>query len=146
MRENQPMNTPPDGFTLDEPKQHYGEADSWYQLVGPLYHGEDNPPGTVRLCFYSERRYISSMNRVHGGMLSSFMDYVLFGTAASVWKGTSLATVSLNINFVSACPPDVWVIGTGEIVRAGKTMVFVNGEARADGRVIVHASGTFRGH
>ena len=78
-------------------------------------------------------------------MMSSFMDYVLFNTAASMWEGKSLATVSLNINFVSACPPGVWVFGTGEIIRAGKTMAFVSAEARANDRVIVHATGTFSG-
>ena len=77
--------------------------------------------------------------------MSSFMDYVLFSAAASNWHGESLATVSLNINFISACPPDVWVIGTGEVIRTGKTMAFVAGEASAEGRTIVQASGTFTG-
>ena len=138
--------SPPAGFELDDPFDNvYGKADSWYQLVGPLYRATDNQPGRVQLCFYSERRYISSMNRVHGGKMSSFMDYVLFGAAASSWEGTRLATVSLNLNFVSACPPDVWVVGTGEVIRSGKKMAFVSGEARAEGRVIVHATGTFSG-
>ncbi len=136
---------PPIGFELGEPNwSSFGDADSWYQLVGPLFHANNNGPGKVRLCFYSEKRYISSMNRVHGGMMSSFMDYVLFGTAHSAWADSPLATVSLNINFVSACPPNVWVIGSGEIVRSGKTMAFVSGEACAEDKVIVHATGTFR--
>lgn len=138
--------TPPIGFELDEPNgASYGDADSWYQLVGPLFHAKDNKPGLIRLCFYSEKRYISSMNRVHGGMMASFMDYVLFGAARSSWGGTKLATVSLNLIFVNACPPDVWIIGTGEVIRTGKTMAFVSGQARAEGQVIVHATGTFRG-
>ena len=138
--------SPPEGFELDEPDgASYGDADSWYRLVGPLYRSRTHNPGTSELCFFSEQRYISSMGRVHGGMMSSFMDYVLFGAAASSWEGTKLATVSLNINFVSACPPDVWVFGRGEVIRSGKSMAFVTGEARAEDRLIVHASGTFRG-
>ena len=138
--------SPPEGFAVDEATHpSYGEADSWYQLVGPLFHAQDNSPGTVRLGFFSEQRYISSMNRVHGGMLSSFMDYVLFTAAASSWEGTKLATVSLNLNFVSACPPDVWVIGSGEVIRTGRTMAFVSGQVMAQDRVIVHATGTFSG-
>ena len=137
---------PPDGFELDEPEDAaYGDADSWYRLVGPLFRERNGTPGLVRLSFFAEQRYISSMNRVHGGMMSSFMDYVLFGAASSVWHGRSLATVSLNISFVSACPPGVWIIGTGEVIRSGKTMSFVSGQARAEGKVIVQASGTFRG-
>ncbi|MBT4129271.1 MAG: PaaI family thioesterase [Candidatus Marinimicrobia bacterium] len=135
---------PPDGFVVDGSDLEHGKAESWYQLVGPLYHDGYNTPGNVRLAFYAERRYISSMNRVHGGKMSSFMDYLLFGTARSAWDGAALATVSLNINFISACPPDVWVIGYGSIVRAGKNMAFTTGEARVGEKVIVQATGTFR--
>lgn len=136
---------PPTGFSGDEvDDQPYGEADSWYRLVGPLYRADDNQPGAVRLCFYSERRYISSMGRVHGGKMASFMDYLLFSAASSQWSGSMLVTVSLNINYVGACPPDQWVIGTGSVLHAGRSMAFVSGEARADDKLIVQATGTFR--
>jgi len=135
---------PADFLQNDAEPEEFGQAESWYQLVGPLYYAADNAPGKVRLGFYSEQRYISSMNRVHGGKMSSFMDYVLFSTARSSWGESMLATVSLNINFVSACPPGVWVTGYGEVVRAGNSMAFVSGEARAEDKVIVHATGTFR--
>ena len=122
----------------------YGQAESWYRLVGPLYYAQEDEPGQKRVAFFAEQRYISSMGRVHGGKMSSFMDYLLFSTARAAWGETALATVSLNINFVSACPPGVWVYGKGEVVRAGKNMAFVTGEAIAEGRTIVHATGTFR--
>lgn len=32
----------------------------------------------------------------------------------------------------------------GEVVRAGKSMAFVSGDARFGDKVIVHATGTFR--
>ena len=136
--------TPPEGFSDLSAITEFGQAESWYQLVGPLFHAADNSPGKVRMGFYSESRYISSMQRVHGGMMSSFMDYLLFNTARSAWQGSGLATVSLNVNFVSACPPGVWVEGCGEIIRAGRNMAFVRGEASQEGKVIVHATGTFR--
>ena len=136
---------PPEGFQDDNSGiTEFGNAESWYQLVGPLFHAGDNQPGKVRMGFYSEPRYISSMSRVHGGMMSSFMDYVLFSTARSQWGAAGLATVSLNVNFVSACPPGVWVEGSGEVIRAGNTLAFVRGEARTDDKVHVHATGTFR--
>ncbi len=136
---------PPSGFLIDgSDQQQYGEAQSWYQLVGPLFYGEDNSAGQVRLGFFSEQRYISSMGRVHGGKMSSFMDYLLFSTARSMWEGSMLVTVSLNINFVSACPPDLWVTGYGEVVHAGRSMAFVSGVAKAQDKVIVQATGTFR--
>ena len=138
--------TAPPGYVLDEnPETTYGDANSWYQLVGPLCHATTDEPGNICMAFYSEQRYISSMKRVHGGMLASFVDYLLFGTARTAWgSDTALATVSLNINYVSACPPDVWVYGHGQTVRAGKNMAFVTGEVRAEDKVIVHANGTFR--
>jgi len=141
------MNTrqPPSGFvTDDDGQQDYGDADSWYQLVGPLHSSTNNKPGDVQLSFFSEKRYISSMGRVHGGKLSSFTDYLLFATARSTWGESMLATVSLNINFVSACPPDVWVIGHGKVVHSGGSMAFARGEIIANDKVIAQASGTFR--
>ncbi len=136
---------PPEGFDHDDPNQlRFGEASSWYALVGPLYYADDNAPGRIRMGFYSESKYISSMKRVHGGMMASFMDYLLYGTARSAWDGAALATVSLNVQYVSACPPDVWVEGIGTLIRAGKNVAFVSGEARTGEQVIVHATGTFR--
>ena len=136
---------PPRGFVTDDPPEtQFGEAQSWYQLIGPLFAAEDNEPGRVRLGFYSEQRYISSMGRVHGGKLSSFVDYLLFATARSTWEETMLVTVSLNINFVSASPPDVWVTGYGQSVHSGRSMAFVSGEVRANDKIIVQATGTFR--
>ena len=136
---------PPNGFVADDPPETtFGEADSWYQLVGPLFAAQDNKAGSVRLGFYSEQRYISSMGRVHGGKMSSFIDYLLFATARSTWEPTMLVTVSLNINFISACPPDVWVTGYGQSIHSGRNMAFVSGEAKANDKVIVQATGTFR--
>lgn len=136
---------PPQGFLDDHSGlSRFGEAESWYQLVGPLFHAGDNQPGKVRMGFHSEPRYISSMNRVHGGMMCSFLDYLLYNTAQSAWGDTALATISLNVNFVGVCPPDVWVEGYGKVIRAGKTMAFVSGEARAGDTVIVHGTGTFQ--
>lgn len=134
---------PPQGFEIDGADIKYGEAESWYQLVVPLYHHASNEPGEIRMAFYSEQRYISSLNRVHGGKLSSFTDYLLYTTAASTY-GAPVATVSLNMNFVSACPADEWVIGYGRIVRSGRNMAFTSGEVRVGDQVIVQATGTFR--
>lgn len=136
---------PPVGFNEDESGiTKYGAASSWYELVGPLYHAADNEPGLIRMGFYSEPRYISSMGRVHGGMMSSFMDYLLFNSAHSAWGETMLATVSLNINFVSACPANVWVLGHGRVIHAGNSTAFVTGEAWASDKVVAQATGTFK--
>ena len=136
---------PPSGFLNEDSNlTEFGDAQSWYQLVGPLFYAEDNEAGSVRLGFYSEQRYISSMGRVHGGKMSSFMDYLLFATARSTWEETMLVTVSLNINFVSACPPGLWVTGYGNVIHSGRSMAFVSGEARVEDKVIVQATGTFR--
>ena len=137
--------TPPEGFEPDNSNlEEFGQANSWYQLVGPLFHASDNKPGDVRMSFFSEQRYISSMGRVHGGKMSSFMDYLLFTSAHSAWGDTPLATISLTINFVSACPANVWVEGHGRVVRAGTEMAFVEGKVIAEGKPIVHGTGTFK--
>ncbi len=135
----------PEGFMEDSSGlESFGQAASWYQLVGPLFNATDNQPGNVRMGFFSEPRYISSMGRVHGGMMSSFMDYLLFNSAHSAWGNAMLATVSLNLNFVSACPAGVWVVGYGRVVHAGKNMAFVSGEAKAGEKTLVQATATFQ--
>ena len=135
----------PDGFIADDMvAASFGNSDSWYQLVGPLYFGTDNKPGDVRLCFYSDPKYISSMSRVHGGMIASFFDYLLFNAASSTWPGSPLATISLNVNYVTACDPGVWVMGHASAVHSGRNIAFTSGEVRAEEKVIAHATGTFR--
>ena len=137
--------TPPEGFEhFSTVTSDFGEADSWYQLVGPLFQADDNQAGAVRLGFHSEARHLNYLKQVHGGMMSAFMDYVLWTTARSVWPGAAVVTISMNIDFVAICPVDAWIVGTGDLIRAGKSVAFVKAAAVANGNVVVHATGSYR--
>jgi acyl-coenzyme A thioesterase PaaI-like protein len=139
------VRSPPDGFEhfgTDHPA--YADAGSWYQLVGPLYRRLAAPQGPVTLGFFSEPRHLNYLKQVHGGMMSAFMDYVLWSTARSVWPDAAVVTISMTVDFIAICPEGAWVTGEGELIRAGGTVAFVRAVARTGEGVVAHASGTYR--
>lgn len=119
-------------------------ADSWYQLIGPLYASIENAPATVTLGFFSQDRHLNYLKQVHGGMMSAFMDYVLWNTARTAWPGDGLVTISMTVDFVGACPGDTWISARGELIRAGGSIAFAKAAVEADGKVVAHATGSFR--
>ncbi len=137
---------PPSGFEhlVPERDHGFGAAETWYQLIGPLYRATENPRATLTLGFFSEDRHLNYLKQVHGGMMSAFMDYVLWNVARTAWPGDGLVTISMTVDFVGACPGDTWVSATGELIRAGGSIAFARASVEAAGKIVAHATGSFR--
>lgn len=88
-------------------------------------------------------RHCNRGGRLHGGMLTTFADMVL-GSAATRATGTPNVTVRLIVDFITPARRGAWVEGQARIVRAGRSLVFVEGELRVGHRDIATASGMFK--
>ena len=80
---------------------------------------------------------------VHGGMLTTFADIVL-AQAGLREVGGLIVTVRMVADFVAAGRLGAWVEGTARVRRRTRTLVFVDGELAASGRVLLTASGVFK--
>lgn len=131
--------TLPDGF---EPMRIGGE---FMRLNGPIFAKRD---GTRLLVgFRVEARHCNPMKMCHGGMLASFADMLLPVTAHAHSETVAhrfLPTINLQIDYLAPAPLGAWVQGEGQLLRATRSLVFVQGVASADGVPCLRASGIFK--
>jgi acyl-coenzyme A thioesterase PaaI-like protein len=109
---------------------------------GPFWHRMDEN-GRVQCAFRVENKHLNGMRNVHGGAFMSFADYCLFAIASSVLQGPGV-TVSFACEFLDAAREGELVEGTGEITRAGGSLIFLRGLLKSAERPLFTFSGTIK--
>jgi uncharacterized protein (TIGR00369 family) len=99
--------------------------------------------GQVRCAFRVEDKHLNGMRNVHGGAFMAFADYCLFAIAAPVLQGPAV-TVSFGCEFLDAAREGELVEGSGEIMRAGGSMIFMRGVLKSGERPLFTFSGTIK--
>jgi uncharacterized protein (TIGR00369 family) len=123
--------------------QMYDLQGTFDQVVGPFYFRPD-PDGRMRCAFRAEAKHMNAGHRMHGGCLMTFADIALFQIAYQEMEGASGVTVSLDSTFIDAAWVGELVEATGEVVRAGKSLIFVRGQIHAGERILMTWSGVIR--
>jgi uncharacterized protein (TIGR00369 family) len=100
--------------------------------------------GIMRLRFTARPEHLNSWNGIHGGVLMTLLDVALGSAARSLDVACiGATTVELKTNFLSAAT-DV-VLGEGRAQRAGRSLIFSEGELRRpDGVLVAKGTGTFK--
>ena len=100
--------------------------DPFEDQSGPFYfrEGED---GRVTTAFRAETKHMNGGGFMHGGCMMTFADFSLFAIAWKELADSRAVTVSLNGEFVGPARPGDLVTGSGEVVRAGGSLLFVRG-------------------
>jgi acyl-coenzyme A thioesterase PaaI-like protein len=109
---------------------------------GPFYHRMDDQ-GRIQCAFRIEPKHLNGAGNVHGGAFMSFADYCLFAIATPVLLGPGV-TVSFACEFLDAAREGELIEGSGEIMRAGASMIFLRGLLRAAERPLFTFSGTIK--
>jgi acyl-coenzyme A thioesterase PaaI-like protein len=109
---------------------------------GPFYHRMDDQ-GRIRCAFRVENKHLNGSKNVHGGAFMSFADYCLFAIARPVLQGPGV-TVSFACEFLDAAREGELVEGTGEITRAGGSLIFLRGILTSGERALFTFSGTIK--
>ena len=110
--------------------------------TGPFWHRMEDD-GRIRCAFRVEQKHLNGSGNVHGGCFMSFADYCLFALAAPVLHGPGV-TVSFAGDFLDAAREGELVEGTGEITRAGGSLIFVRGQLSSGERMLFTFSGTIK--
>ena len=118
----------------DEPFEH--------DTAGPFYfrHDEKGPVAAFR----AERKHMNGGGVMHGGCLMTFADFALFAIANKEMDGGYGLTVAFTSEFLDGPKVGEWVEARGEVLRAGRSLVFVRGIVTADGRPCLNFSGTLK--
>jgi uncharacterized protein (TIGR00369 family) len=101
-------------------------GDPYEDLSGPFYWRED-ADGSVRCAFRAEKKHMNGGGFMHGGCMLTFADYALFVIGRAALGDGYAVTVSLNGDFVGPANEGDLVEATGEIIRAGGSLVFIRG-------------------
>jgi len=117
-------------------------GDHFEDHAGPFYHRIE-PDGSIRCGFRVGPQHINGQGSLHGGAMLTFADYALWALA-EVTGGGSGVTVSLNGEFVGPAHLGERVEATGEVVRAGGSLVFLRGRMEAGGRAVMIFSGVLK--
>jgi uncharacterized protein (TIGR00369 family) len=139
------MGTPPDGF---EP--HFRKSavtDPWE----PLFSRRNAASVDIGLVLCEA--HCNSRGLVHGGVIAALADNAMglsFGAARQPTPGGDPAakagavTVSLAIDYLASAKVGQWMQITPRVLKAGRSMGFVDALVTADGVVIARANATFR--
>lgn len=123
--------------------------DPFEDLTGPFYFRQQ-PDGSVRCAFRAERKHMNGGGFMHGGCLMTFADCALFAIAHNhesdrePAEHSSGVTATLHGDFVSSVREGALVEATGEVVKAGRSLVFVRGMLTSDEQPLLSFSGVIK--
>lgn len=122
----------------------WGGVDPYESHAGPFFYKQDED-GTMRCAFIAEHRHLNAGGIVHGGCLMSFADMALFAVAWAELGSFQGVTLSLNAEFTAPGQLGDRLEATGEVVRSGKSIIFVRGQIRRPtGETCLSYSGIIR--
>jgi uncharacterized protein (TIGR00369 family) len=129
----------PEGF---KPRSFGG---GFIAVNGPLYVRKLKPG--IQLGFRVEPRHCNPMGVCHGGMMATFCDMLLPISAHYLSEAIGrrfLPTINLQVDFLAVSPLGAWVQGEAQLLRATRSMVFMQGLVTADGTNVARVSGIFK--
>lgn len=100
--------------------------DPFEDQSGPFYFREDEN-GRVTTAFRAETKHMNGGGFMHGGCMMTFADFSLFAIAWKELADSRAVTVSLNGEFVGPARPGDLITGTGEVIKAGGSLLFIRG-------------------
>ena len=120
--------------------QTWPEEPFEHDTAGPFYFSVDEK-GAVA-AFRAERKHMNAGGAVHGGCMMAFADFSLFAIAHEHIKDEYGVTVAFNSEFLSGPKEGAYIEARGEVLRAGKSIIFVRGIITGDGKPSLNFSGT----
>ena len=111
------------------------ETDPFENLTGPFYARRDET-GQMVCAFRAEQKHMNASGAMHGGCMATFADYAIFMLADKELEGSGSVTASLTTDFLDGAQAGDFVEATGEVTKAGGSMVFVRGVGRVGDRPI----------
>jgi acyl-coenzyme A thioesterase PaaI-like protein len=127
---------PPDGFAEMNRKGEY------WRMTGPYF--ERARENGVEQALLAAGKHANALGLVHGGMLSAFLDGLLFQAVKRTIGERSAITLHLSVDFLAAAKIGEWVIGESTVTRESLDIVFVEGRVHSAGRDVARASGLFK--
>ena len=121
---------------------HIVETTGFIHLIGPLW--QRLVDGDPEFALIAEDKHHNRRGLVQGGVLMTFADRTCGITARHVTGKQTMATIQLDVHFVESGKIGEVLISRPRVVRATRSLVFVNTEVTVDKRCIAMANGVFK--
>lgn len=117
-------------------------GDTAEDFTGPFFFSVDE--GKVLTAFRVKAQNCNAHKTAHGGVLMMFADYTLCIAAIDGGTEESVITVSCNNEFIGPAFEGDLVIGRGEVMRKGGSLVFVRAVLEVNGQTVLASSGVVK--
>ena len=111
------------------------ETDPFENLTGPFY-ARRNESGRMVCAFRAEKKHMNGGGSMHGGCMATFADYAIFMIADKALEGSGSVTAQLSTEFLGGAEEGEVIEASGEVTKAGGSLVFVRGLATTGGRPV----------
>ena len=103
----------------------------------------DQSAGTIKVGFVAKPEFANPIGNVQGGILASMLDETMGPVSLTrLAAGEFAPTVEFKVGFVRPVPIGK-VFGTGRVVNAGRSLLFLEGELHDErGRLVATATAT----
>ncbi|WP_417516400.1 PaaI family thioesterase [Minwuia sp.] len=98
----------------------------------------------LRFAFMAEAKHCNSGGIVHGGLLMTFADLMMCGTATEGTTDRGVFTVSFNAEFMASGNEGELIKARADVVRRTGQLAFMRGEIYTDDRIILTCSAVLR--
>jgi acyl-coenzyme A thioesterase PaaI-like protein len=120
----------------------YPGGDPFEDHAGPFYF-RDTDEGAV-CAFRAERKHLNGGGFLHGGLVMTFADFSLFVIARAAIQGVGSVTATFSGEFVGTAHEGDVVECRGEVVKAGRSMVFCRGLISCRGEPVMSFSSVLK--
>ena len=128
-----------------------GEFDGWKywpdepfesKTAGPFFFRKDGDEYVS--AFRCEEKHMNGAGVMHGGCLMTFADFSLFTIAHDHMQDSYGLTVAFTSEFLDGPKVGDYMEARGDVLRAGRSIVFVRGVVTANGKPCLNFSGTIK--
>ena len=120
----------------------YPGGDPFEDHAGPFYF-RDTAEGPV-CAFRAERKHLNGGGFLHGGCVMTFADFSIFVIARDDIQNGNTVTATFNGEFVGTAHEGDLVECRGEVVKAGRSMVFCRGLITCQGEPVMPFSAVIK--
>lgn len=119
------------------------EGEPFEDHAGPFYYRMD-ASGAPVCAMRTEAKHMNGGGFMHGGALMTFADYAIFIFARDHLTDSSSVTATLNADFVGAVPLGALLECRGEVVKGGRSLVFLRGLMTVEGQTVFSFSAVIK--
>lgn len=118
--------------------------DGFSEQSGPYLFREHGSSAGVG--FIATEKHKNYVGLIHGGALMSLADVAMWDICAREidTKFLLVATITMNVEFVSSAKIGDFVHATGELVNQGRNILFARGLIKHDEKTLLSFSGTMK--